>query len=252
LLNVFRKIVTFTLFRLPIGSPVRRDLTTAVLWQLPEVTYFRLRDHGFQPNGIVDVGAHVGDWSRLIRKVFPAPPIVMIEARPSQQPALQKACAELHDAAHVIALLGSQSRDDVDFYVQDTGSSLFGERSNVPRSSAKLPMRTMDEVVGGDARLKPPLFLKLDVQGAELEVLRGAPTAMSLAEVIQVEVQLLPYNEGAPPAAEVIAFMDQHGFAIFDVAGFVRPNQTDLVQLDLVFVRKSSAMRRDFFRYESR
>jgi len=249
LLTVFRRFVTFVLCRLPPGSRALRDLVTAVLWQMPEVTYFRLREHGFEPNGIIDIGAHVGDWTRSIKKVFPTTPVLMIEARESQSGVLKRACAEMPSVHHLIALLGSEPRDAVEFHAHETGSSLFRERSNVPRSSTMLPMRTLDEIVKADIRLNAPLFLKLDVQGAELEVLRGATTTISLAEIVQLEVQLLHYNERAPSAAEVIAFMDERGFAIFDIAGFVRPNDVDLVQIDLIFMRKSSAMRRDFFQY---
>jgi hypothetical protein len=118
----------------------------------------------------------------------------------------------------------------------------------VPRAVTHLPIKSLDEIVN-DTRLKEPLFLKLDVQGAELEVLRGAKHTMSRAEAIQLEVALLHYNEGAPSAVDLIKFMDENDFAIFDVAGFIRPNGTDLVQIDLVFVRKTSKMRRDFFNY---
>jgi len=57
-------------------------------------------------------------------------------------------------------------------------------------------------------------------------------------------VALLHYNEGAPTAAEVVAFMDEKGFAIFDIAGLVRPGGRDLVQIDIIYFRA-----RDFFRF---
>ena len=159
------------------------------------------------------------------------------------------ACDQLDDVSFVISLLGAEPQEAVEFHVHDTGSSLFSERSNVPRSSERLVMHTLDEIAGATLQLASPLFLKLDVQGAELEILRGGAKTLAMAEVVQLEVQLLHYNQGAPPAAEVIAFMDRSGFALFDVAGFVRPNGTDLVQVDLIFVRKDSDLRHDFFKY---
>lgn len=249
MLTAFRKLFSYVLSCLPPDSRTRLDLITRVLWELPDVVYFRLRDRGFGPNGIIDIGAHVGEWTRSIKNVFPSAPIIMIEARELQREALEQVCAELQNVSYVIALLGREQRDSVEFHVLDTGSSLFNERSNVPRSSAVLPVLTLDELASTDCRLKSPLFLKLDVQGAELEVLRGAASTLSTAEVVQLEVQILHYNEGAPSAADVIAFMNEHDFAIFDVAGFIRPNGVGLVQLDLIFVRKNSSLRPDFFRY---
>jgi FkbM family methyltransferase len=248
-LNYLLKVVTLAFTRLPAGSPARGELLDRALEHLSDVTYHRLRDMGFEPNGIIDIGAHVGDWTRSIKAVFPEVPVLMVEARESQRPHLEKACDELDDVSFVISLLGSEPKETVEFHVLDTGSSMFSERSNVPRSSERLAMHTLDEIAGAAARLASPLFLKLDVQGAELEILKGAADTLTMAEVVQLEVQLLHYNEGAPQAADVVAFMDRNGFALFDVAGFVRPNGTDLVQLDLIFARKDSSLRRDYFKY---
>ena len=77
-----------------------------------------------------------------------------------------------------------------------------------------------------------------------------APSAtLAKTEVVQLEVALLPYNEGAPTSNQVITFMDEQGFAIYDIAGFVRPNQKDLAQIDVIFVRKESKLRPDRFHF---
>jgi hypothetical protein len=68
---------------------------------------------------------------------------------------------------------------------------------------------------------------------------------------VQLEVALLNYNDSAPQATAVISFMEAKGFVMFDIAGFVRPNGVDLVQLDVIFVRKTSRLRPDFFRFEA-
>ena len=45
--------------------------------------------------------------------------------------------------------------------------------------------------------------------------------------------------------------MDAKGFVIYDIVGFVRPTGADLVQLDILFAKKNSGLRRDFFRFHS-
>jgi FkbM family methyltransferase len=220
--------------RIPVGSRIKRELLEVALLELQEVAYARLRDRGLSPNGIIDVGAHKGDWIRSVRQIFPNPPALSIEAREEQRASLSQTCSELSGVQFVIALLGSEPRSDVQFQVLGTGSSLFAERSDASRTTRQMQMRTLDDVVSADGRLKPPIFLKLDIQGAELEVLRGAEKTLSLSEIVQVEVALLNYNEGAPLSAEVVAFMDAKGFAIYDIAGFIRPTGTDLVQIDIL------------------
>jgi FkbM family methyltransferase len=235
--------------RIPVGSHLKRELLEVTLLQTEEVAYARLRDQGFCPGGIIDVGAHQGDWIRLVRQLFPDPPALSIEAREEQRALLTQICSALPETQFVIALLGSESKQNVPFHIHGSGSSMFAERSDALRAIRQMQMRTLDEVVSSDIRIKSPIFLKLDIQGAELEVLRGAERTLSLSEVVQLEVAILNYNEGAPSSADVIALMDANGFAIYDIAGFIRPTGADLVQLDILFVKKNSSLRHDFFRF---
>lgn len=248
---IYRKLLNSVMNRVSRHAVGRHALVEAALRCLPEVTYSRLRTQGFRPGGIIDIGAHEGHWTKQIKGVFPEPPVLMIEARREQEPVLQQVCVSLPGVSYAIALLGQESKEAVSFHVSGTGSSIFAERSDADRTLCSLPMQTLDDVVAGAEGLLAPLFLKLDVQGAELECLRGAPAVFDKTEVLQLEVALLNYNESAPLVAEVIAFMAQKRFLMFDIAGFVRPNGRDLVQIDVIFVKKDSKLRRDFFRFNS-
>jgi len=238
------------LHRIPV-SRFKRQFVDAALSQIEELAYSRLRDKGFAPNGIIDVGAHQGDWIRAVRRVFREAPILALEAREEQRETLSRVCAEIPGVQFRIALLGSEAKSAVRFQVHGSGSSLFLERSDAHRTVREMQMRTLDELVSADSRLNAPMFLKLDVQGAELEVLQGAEQTLARSEIVQLEVALLNYNEGAPLAGEVIEFMGSKGFMIFDIVGFVRPNGVDLAQIDLLFVKNTSRLRRDYFHFES-
>ena len=85
------------------------------------------------------------------------------------------------------------------------------------------------------------------MQGSELDILERGQTALAAAEVVQLEVALLQYNEGAPLAHKVIEFMVSKGFLFFDIGGFVRPKPLNLVQMDVLFVKKDSNLRQNFF-----
>ena len=94
------------------------------------------------------------------------------------------------------------------------------------------------------AGVRGPFLLKLDVQGYEIEVLKGGARALAEAEAFLLEVPLLQYNEGAPLFAEVVEFMKDAGFVAFDICGQVR-RETDgaLFQVDILFVPERSALR---------
>lgn len=211
-----------------------------------ELAYQRLRTKGFKPSFMIDVGAYEGNWTRLARRVFGDVPTVMVEAQQSKQPVLETVCRELSDVRYVQALLGSTSGAAKTFFEMETGSSMFAENSNAPRTSRELKTATLDEVAGA---VPDGAFLKIDVQGAELEVLGGAERTLSACELVQLEVAILPYNEGAPTALEVLTYMAQNDFAPLDISGFSRPNGVDLAQIDLLFARSGSKLRTRFFTF---
>jgi FkbM family methyltransferase len=74
-------------------------------------------------------------------------------------------------------------------------------------------------------------FLKIDVQGAELDVLEGAVRTLSGTAVVELEVEFVPIYEGQPLFAEIDGFMRRNGFLLHrlvDVAGrSLRPFTVD-------------------------
>ena len=209
-----------------------------------ELAYARLKAKGFAPACIIDVGAYQGDWTRLARRVFPNVPVLMVEAQSSKQPFLDQVCKELADVRYARTLLGRSSGQHVRFFEMETGSSMFPENSNVTRSESELVTATLDDIAGA---VPSPTLLKIDVQGAELEVLEGAARTLSACEVVQLEVALVPYNDGAPTMLDVLRYMAERDFVPFDISGLTRPNGADLAQIDIVFTRASSALRKRFF-----
>ena len=130
-----------------------------------EAAYRRLLEKGWRPGGIIDVGAYRGDWTRLVSRLFPGVPVLMVEAQEGKAAGLKGLAAELENVSFASAVLGSSAGREVTFYEMETGSSYFPEQSNAPRTERTYVTRTLDELAGD---LPAPLFLKVDVQGAEL------------------------------------------------------------------------------------
>ena len=66
-------------------------------------------------------------------------------------------------------------------------------------------------------------WLKLDVQGFELHVLRGATASLRSIVAIESEISLEPFYEGQPTARQMIDALDDHGFALAVVGnGWIR------------------------------
>jgi FkbM family methyltransferase len=232
--------------------PMRRKinvLDVAAELLIPQVVYFKLAKLGFKPSAIIDIGAYRGEWTRLISRFFPQTPILMIEAQTEKLGILSNVKRDIGAADLRIELLGKEDGAEVIFNVMESGSSVFDEQSDVPRERRLLKMRTLDSVLKDAGICTSPLFMKLDVQGAELDVLLGGGIATQNAEVIQLEVPLVEYNKGSPRLLTIISFMAERGFSIYDICGFIRPNHTHLAQMDLLFVRETSTLRKAHFTF---
>jgi len=194
---------------------------------------------GFQPRRIVDVGAYVGGWTRMAKAIFPGASVLMIEAQREREGNLRRVCDEFNGSVtYRMSLLGATHRERAPFYQLETGSSVLFEQSSIERTKVEYEMQTLDDVAV-EAGFDEVDLLKLDVQGYELEVLKGASRTLSGVQVILTEVSLLGVNKGAPLLREVIEFMSSRGFRVYDICSLIRrPLDGALWQSDLLFVRE--------------
>jgi FkbM family methyltransferase len=203
------------------------------------------KENGFRPRAIVDVGAYVGNWSRMARQLFPGVRLVMIDGNPENEQALRGAVQTIgSEGKHFIALLGPEEREEVTLFQNATGTSVLRELTTLSARPVQVPMCTLDRLLEAES-LRGPLLLKLDVQGFELEVLRGGPDTLREAELVVLEASTLPFNENAPLFAEVVGFMANSGYAVYDLCGQVRRDSDHaLFQMDVLFSRNDSELRR--------
>lgn len=212
--------------------------------------FLRLQDKDFDPTGILDIGAFQGDFAVQMRKIFEDAHIKMIEPLDAQKQVLENICKELEDVEYVQALVGEDERT-VDFHYIDvvkhpqfnqTGSSKYKENNSYPFETKQMQQTTLDKLLQDDPHKYQ--LLKMDVQGAELDVLSGAKNTLKDVEVILMEVSLVNYNESAPLVRDVLNTMHYLGFVLFDIADEIRVGQNDdLFQVDAIFLRPDSKYR---------
>jgi FkbM family methyltransferase len=197
-------------------------------------------NRGLRPKTIVDIGAFEGSWASLAHSVWPEAQLIMID--PNRRRELNATAERLGAALHY-ELLGAKDGMDVEFYVMDSGSSVFSERSPLSRTTVTRNVRTLDSLV---KNLDAPVFLKLDAQGYEVEILRGANETLKSVNALLLEVSLIEVNNGAPLLNEVVAFVGTLGFVAYDILEFHRrPLDRALNQIDVLFVRPSSSLLAD-------
>jgi hypothetical protein len=93
-------------------------------------------------------------------------------------------------------------------------------------------------------KLERPVFIKVDTQGAEIEVLKGLGSRISEIDLMILETTMMPMRHGIPQFADIVRFCDEAGFAVYDVLeGHMRSLDGALAQIDLAFIRKDSPLR---------
>lgn len=139
-------------------------------------------------------------------------------------------------------LLGDSIKKGVMFFEMETGSSIYQEQTPWDRAVKYCDMNTLDSIVQ-EYNFTGEFFIKLDVQGAEIDVLKGGRYALEKTNFILLEASLLNYNDGAPLIADVIDFLNKNDFVLFDICELKRKPDFTLFQVDLIFSRRNSIIR---------
>ena len=203
-----------------------------------------IKARGFEPRGILDIGANRGDWTQMALGVFPGARSVMVEPQTEMEPFLRKLCKEDPRCRYFMCGAGAQEGELVLTLWEDT----YGSSYTVPKNENLLkegrqritPIRTVDGIVRELGSSFVPDLVKVDVQGYELEVLKGGASLIDAAEVVILETTLLTGDNPLwPSTRQVVEFMGTKGYEIYDLTSFLRkPSDGSLGQIDFAFAKK--------------
>jgi FkbM family methyltransferase len=212
------------------------------------ITKADLFDHvislSFSPSTVIDVG--VGRGTPELYEPFPNSTFLLVEPVVEFEPFLREICGK-YSADYIIAAAGDNTGDIVLNVPQQTegaleGSSIYDHGGGY--SPRVVPQITLDQVCV-ERNLAGPYLLKLDVQGAELEVLNGASKLLASTELVILESNLFEFHPGVPQFHDVVHYMKARGFVLYDIADpNYRPLDRALGQLDTAFVKENGVFRR--------
>jgi FkbM family methyltransferase len=199
-----------------------------------------LRIEGYAPRTMLDIGAHVGTFTRDFLGVFPGCVPTLIEPNPFCLEDLGKLGFEQHGVAASNEAGFAEmflSRE----WLQSTGASLYRENTAYFRDEVVVKRQVekarLDDLFAG----RKFDFVKIDTQGSELDVILGGPTILSQADYILVEVSLVEYNIGGARAEAVFEKLAELGFHCTEVTDFHRlasVHNGNLLQMDFLFERR--------------
>jgi FkbM family methyltransferase len=197
-----------------------------------------------QVDGIIDVGANRGQFSLACRLALPKAPIVAFEPIPHEAKTYRAVHGgfthvelletALGDQAGQATLHLSQSADSSSLLsIGSRQTELFPGTQEV--ASIVVPVQRLDDLqqhwTGRHQQL-----LKLDVQGFELNVLRGAEQTLQNCKFVYAECSDVVLYEGQALRPEVSKFLASHGFR--ESASFnATYDGEQLIQADYLYVR---------------
>lgn len=209
-----------------------------------------LKYRGLNCKSIIDVGANNSGWSRMAKRVFPIADFYLIEPQIEMKEHLEAFCKDFSGSIYFLAGAGAKT-EKLTLTIWDdlAGSSFLVKRDENLIKIGKqrdIEIITIDQLIR-DKKIKIPELVKLDIQGFELEALKGATKLFGDVEVFILEVSLFSFEEvsGIPDFADVVNFMLDKGYVVYDFPNFLRrPLDGALGQCDICFVKKDGMFRK--------
>lgn len=197
---------------------------------------------------LLDVGANEGQFAMQAREQGFAGRIVSFEPLPDAHAALVRNARR--DAAWIVhdrVALGAAPGDvRINVAANSVSSSILpmldAHAAAAPRSAyvgiADAPLLPLDAVYDRYRGAGERAFLKIDTQGYESEVLKGAERSLASVVAVGIELSLVPLYHGQHLYRDFLDFFDNRGFALWDVCPVFRDGRSGrLLQVDAVFVR---------------
>ncbi len=212
------------------------------------VELLREKFAGHPPRTVLDVGAAHGGYSLAAVLAFPGVRVFSFEPLPDVFRTLAATAAARSGITAFPFALGEVEGRETIHRSGSTGSSSILEmreehEAHFPSTGAigeeEIEVQTLDGLVAaGDVELTPPVLMKIDVQGFEDRVLRGAEQTLPKIDALIVELSLKRLYEGQRLLPELRPFIEERGFTFRGHFTEGRSRTTnEIVQVDALFRR---------------
>ena len=165
---------------------------------------------------VIDVGANKGQFALVAAVLFPNAHLWCIEPLPKPRARAARVLRPFAERLSLIdcAIGSADGTGEMRVTSRDDSSSLL---AMTPRQAAfggglrevgrhTVVVRRLDQVVSSE-EIKRPALIKIDVQGYELEVLKGSMAILPFVDYLYIECSYVELYAGQPTANEITTFV---------------------------------------------
>ena len=193
--------------------------------------YYRKVNINF--NKVLDIGAYEGEWTKTFKYYYPTADVLMIEANTEKESILKEI------GNYKIAVLGKTDDEEVNYYKcldgVPTGNGIYPENTDYKFEPEKRKSITLSTLLGSDDGFD---LIKMDVQGAERDIIQGSLPIMANTKFLLLELQTVQYTKGTPRFSEMVAYLHDLGFEFVDIFD-LKYDRDCLIEMDCLFINRN-------------
>ena len=197
------------------------------------------------PETIIDIGSNKGQFILLMEKLFPNKMIYSFEPIKEMIDKQKKFFKYKKNIIFHNLALGSSitSKDFLITNRMDSSSFLKiaedkNERKNyLIKEKRNIKISTLDSILLNE-KIYRPIFIKMDVQGYELEVLKGSNDLLKKTDYLLLEVSENEMYQNQPTEKIIIEYLKDLNFNIFKANDWLNIKNTNFNQRDVLFYKK--------------
>ena len=204
--------------------------------------YNTLKQFNFYPKHIVDIGANHGTWTREALKHFPEAYYTLLEPQHWLKDSFQD-ILETNPKVRFYPVGAGEQEGSFQFTIVDRDDSCSFRYTEEEAKAAgfeqiEIPVVTLNKLLS-NSELPVPDIIKIDAEGLDIEVLKGASNFFGKTEIFMVEAGVV--NKLFDNSfLKLINFMDSNGYRLFEITDLNRPFKAQVLWLvELVFVKKN-------------
>lgn len=192
---------------------------------------------------IFDIGSNTGTWTLLAKSIFANAKVHAFEPLEEHNLAFEKNCSRLADVhLHSICAGNENTTGKINISSFTDSSSILEatplefEHFNIRKErEVTVNIRRLADLIAGKI-LPAPEIIKLDIQGYELEALKGLDHWLQATQYIICEVSFKEYYYGQPLFMEIAGYLAGFRFQLHAL-GYNTPLGAELNQIDVLFKR---------------